>query len=365
MSNSQRSLFVTLAAQTMSSVGFSVSILAWLWLTLVPPLRPELTEPVLVDKKARRRSAPAALESRKRDSSLRPRSARSPSPTNLPRTRRVYFIDSPTPSPSRPTNQNERISNDPSDQLWPPEISPASSSSTLVHTYAVKVSQTLETCRESAIESDSSNSSPRPSLSLSRPFQKTSERTRRSSGTALPEITPIVTGPTTDTKHRRSSIGFIPPWSFRRASTPKNPTSASPVASSATASSGPSSASPTTIPGPSYFSRKSARRVSTPVPRTQPYAYPYYAQPPIEDDGYAAYLRGLPQFGTETVCRSPTTSDSEEKERDPLPLDHRGRNREANAKAQAALGVGRPQPVLGAAQRSASESWAAGKEPRL
>jgi hypothetical protein len=114
---------------------------------------------------------------------------------------------------------------------------------------------------------------------------------------------------------------------------------------------------------PSYFSRKTSRRVSTPVPRTQPYAYPYYAQPPTEDEGYAAYLRNLPQFSADLVSHSPVASDSEEKEKEKeAPLsDQRGRNRQANVMAQAALGLGRRLPP----QRSASESWAAGKDPRL
>jgi hypothetical protein len=200
----------------MSSVGFSVvrttdsanfksdrpkSILAWIWLTLVPP-KPELTEPILIDKKARRRSAPAALQSRKRHStspSVASGEAQT-SPVSPQRTRRVYFIDSPTSSAaSRPTNF-QRTSNDSSDLtlLSSPtsEISPSSSSSTLEHTYTAIPAPTLETCRESAIESDSSNSSPRPSLSLSRPFQKA--RPRRSSttsATSVPDIAPIVTGP--------------------------------------------------------------------------------------------------------------------------------------------------------------------------
>ncbi|KAJ7675358.1 hypothetical protein B0H17DRAFT_1140292 [Mycena rosella] len=363
MSTSERSWFVTLAAHGLGTVGFSVSILAWLWLTLIPLPKPELAEPIVVDKKARRRSAPAALQSHKRDS-LAPSLARPPSPgaqsPNISpvRTRRVYFLDSPTSSPSRPTNLIERTTHDSSELLDKPlhcsptsEISPSSSSSTLVHTYPAIPPQTLETCRESAIESDSSNSSPRSSLSLSRPFQKASERTRRMSGTSVPEIAPIITVPTSDTKHRRSSIGFVPPWAFRRASGAKNSTSASPA----------------TWPldhrsGAVVFSRKTSRRVSTPVPRTQPYAHPYYAQPPVEDEAYAAHLRSLPQFGAEAVSRSPTTSDSEKDKDSPL-LDQRGRNRKANDRAQAALGLGR-RPSL-PPQRSASESWAAGQDPRL
>ncbi|KAJ7161321.1 hypothetical protein C8R43DRAFT_1123784 [Mycena crocata] len=366
MSSTQRSLFVTLAAQAMSSVGFSVSILAWLWLTLVPPQKPELTEPILVDKKARRRSAPAALQSHKRNSVSSSAPYDDPSSTSSPpRTRRVYFLDdSVMPPPSRPTNQTER--HDSSDLLDKQvhssptsEISPSSSSSTLVHTYTAIPPQTLETCRESALETDSSDSSPRTSLSLLRPLQKTSGRARTSSSPS--DIIPIVTGPTTDNKQRRSSLGFTSPWSFRRASGSRNP--ASPVPPSATAA---SSASPTPVSVPSYFSRKTARRVSTPVPRTQPYAHPYYAQPPVEDEGYAAYLRGLPQFGPDSaITRSPTTSDSEEKEKDSPLSERRGRDRKANDIAQAALGLGRRPVQRLQQQRSASESWAAGQDPRL
>ncbi|KAJ7446394.1 hypothetical protein B0H11DRAFT_2084523 [Mycena galericulata] len=358
MSTSQRSLFVTLAAQAMSSVGFSVSIIAWIWLTLVPPPKIDLTEPILVDKKARRRSAPAALQSRKRDS-LSP-SANPPSPDALspisPRTRRVYFVDSPTSSLSRPTNQFERTPHDslllekPLHASPTSETSPLSSSSTLVHTYPGIPPQTLETCRESAIESDSSNNcSPRTSLSSSRPSLP--PRNRRNSGTSIiTDVSPMASEPAETTHRRRSSIGFTPPWSFRRASGSRNP--ASPATSST---------NPTLIPAPSYFTRKTARRVSTPVPRTQPYAYPYYAQPPIEDEAYAAHLRSLPQFGPEVANPSPSTSDSEEKEKESPLLDRRSRNR----KAQAALGLGRQPPAVRPHQRSASESWAAGKEPRL
>ncbi|KAJ6575379.1 hypothetical protein B0H19DRAFT_1128376 [Mycena capillaripes] len=369
----ERTLFVTLAAQAMSSVGFSVSILAWLWLTLVPPTKPELVEPILVDKKARRRSAPATLQSHRRDSdspSVASGDVQS-SPISSLRTRRVYFVDSPAPSPSRPTNQIERSSNDFSADLLdkplqysPTEISPSSSSSTLVHTYTAIPPQTLETCRESAIESDSSNSSPRPSLSLSRPFLKASNRTRRSSGTSVPDVPPIVTGPSADTKQRRTSGGFIPTWGFRRASGSKNAPSSSTTTTTSSDAPGSSSttscASPVVVPA-SYFTRKTARRVSTPVPRTQPYAYPYYAQPPTEDESYVAYLRNLPQFGTDAIARSPVASDSEEKEKEPPLPDQRGRNRKINDMAQAALGLGRRPPP----QRSASESWAAGKELRL
>ncbi|KAJ7103274.1 hypothetical protein B0H15DRAFT_942752 [Mycena belliarum] len=358
MSSSERSIFVTLAAHGLGYVGFSVSIIAWLWLALVPP-KPELTEPVSIDKKARRRSAPAVLpaQARKRES-LSPVpavSASTPSPTaNSPRTRRVYFVDSPLSSPSRSTNQIERTPHDSLDFLNKPlngspvsEISPTSSSSTLVHTYSAISPQTLETCRESAIESDSSKSSSRASLSLPRLSPKASERPRPLHGTSDSDVAPT-TGPAADTR-RKSSIGFVPPWAFRRGSGPRNPASASAAPPSAT----PVSATP--VPAQSYFARKTARRVSTPVPRTQPYAYPYFAQPPVEDEALAAQLRSLPQFGAEGLSRGPIASDSEES-----PL--RGRNRKSNKQAQAALGLGRP---VRPPQRSASESWAAGKDPRF
>ncbi|KAF8215941.1 hypothetical protein K438DRAFT_2008187 [Mycena galopus ATCC 62051] len=310
MSSSQRTLFVTLAAQAISSVGFSFVQHPRLDLAHSrPPTKARAREPVLVDKKARRRSAPAALPSRKRHStSLSVVSAETEiSPISPLRTRRVYFIDSPPTS--RPTNI-QRHSNDSSELTLhsspTSEISPSSSSSTLGHTFAI-ASQTLETCRESAIESDSSNSSPRPSLSLSRPFQKS--RPRRSSTTSTLDIAPIITGPLptepTTKQQRRSSGGLIPQWSFRRASGPK---SACTPASSASPTVAPTPALAPASASSSYFGRKAARRVSTPVPRTQPYAYPYYAQPPIEDENYTAYLRNLPQFTDAPLARSPVIS---------------------------------------------------------
>ncbi|KAF7347616.1 hypothetical protein MVEN_01518500 [Mycena venus] len=267
MSASHRTLFVTLAAQAISSVGFSVSILAWIWLSLVPPPKPELTEPVIIDKKARRRSAPAALP--------------------VPQTPLDFTVVSVRRIPSGSHQSSEDTA------------------------------------------------------------------------------APIVTGPPADTKQRRSSGGLIPPWSFRRVSGPKNVAIPSTATSTVTPNaSGTSSASPTAAPAPSYFGRKATRRVSTPVPRTQPYAHPYYAQPPIEDEEYVAYLRNLPQFSTEALARSPTSvSDPEdkEKEKEMSLFDQRGRNRKANDKAQAALGHGRRPTLL--PKRSAS--WAGGKDPRL
>ncbi|CAK5280623.1 unnamed protein product [Mycena citricolor] len=185
---SQRSLLVTLAAQAMSSVGFSVSILAWLVLSVVP--LPKQEPPVIPDKKTRRRSAPAALPTQapRRDSLtpslLTSQSPKSPSILDSPaRTRRVYFADSPT-TPSRPVPSLLGSSNEPSDKPLPasPQVSPNSSSSTLVHPYTTIATPTLETFRESALESDSSSTtaaSPRRPLALSRPFQKA---TRHSSG---------------------------------------------------------------------------------------------------------------------------------------------------------------------------------------
>ncbi|KAJ7170132.1 hypothetical protein C8R46DRAFT_1091250, partial [Mycena filopes] len=342
--HTERSLFVTLAAQAISGVGFSVSILAWIWLTLVPP-RPELTEPILIDKKARRRSAPATLPSRKRNS-LSPSIAEStatrsptsevlPSPISPPRTRRVYFIDSP--SESRPSISNDRNDSSESGKPFytqpPPtsEISPSSSSSTLVHTYTAIPAPTLETWRESAVESDSSNSSPRPSLSsLSRgPF-----RTRRSS-----DVTPIITAPAPDGKQARkgSGSGFTPPWGFRRASGSKN-----------SASAGPSTSADASLPvaAPSLFkTRKASRRVSTPVPRTQPYAHPYYAQPPIEDDVASASpsvaQRALPQFGSGAETATSPNGNGSDSDKDKGQGQGRREPRPAGAEPQSAGGAGR------------------------
>ncbi|KAJ7070766.1 hypothetical protein C8F01DRAFT_1107689 [Mycena amicta] len=297
------SVFLTLAAQAFSTVGFSVSILAWLWLSILPPAP---TEPIIIDKKARRRSAPAALQSHPR----------------------LYFIDSPLNAPSRPSsrpNDSSEILDKPLHSSPTTEVSPASSSSTLVHTYPA-IPPRLETCRES-VESDSSNSSsPRRSLSLTRPFQ----RTRRASGTDVP------LPPASDTKQpRRSSGNLVSPWTFRRTSTSSKSVTAS------TPNSGT-----TVAPTQSYFSRKATRRVSTPVARTQPYAYPYFAEPPTIDDR-----------PVQALARSGTVSESEGKD-DASILGTKSRNGKLNDKAQAALGLGRrPSTPQRNPQRSVSEGW--------
>ncbi|KAF7307177.1 hypothetical protein MIND_00511300 [Mycena indigotica] len=348
MPSEKPSILLTLAAQAVSTVGLSVSIIAWLWLSLIPLPKP--TEPItIVDKKARRRSAPAALQSQ--SSSHSPPSPQRSSVDHAslitipPRKRRVYFADSPN-SPSRPSSRPndsaELIVEKPIiAQSSAVEISPASSSSTLVHTHTAIPPQTLETCRELAIESDSSSSSsPRRSLSLTRPFG----RTRRTSGPDVP-APELVSEPR---QPRRSSGNFVPPWTtFRRTSTSK---SASSNASSTPSSGTTSSPSPTSAPAQSYFTRKSARRVSTPVPRTQPYAYPYFAEPPkVDDDVYIAYLRGRTPPGPETLARSATASDSE---------GGKSQNRKLNDKAQAALGLQRPSTLQQRnPKRSASEGW--------
>ncbi|KAF7303225.1 hypothetical protein MKEN_01286300 [Mycena kentingensis (nom. inval.)] len=350
----RRSILVTFAAQALSITGFSVSILAWLVLSVVPlSKQPPLAEPIAVDKKARRRSAPAALQRTKSPSPSS--STRSPVETSLiaipdpaARKRKVYFADSPV-TPSRPTPRT----NDSAETLEPilllsspvSEVSPASSSSTLVHSATVIPSQTLETCRESAVESDSSSSSSqRRSLSLSRPFQP---RARRSSGSEVP----LTSNSTSDGKQpRRSSANFIPPFSFRRTST-KGPASVD----------SPVSASSTVAPlAPSYFSRKATRRTSTPVPRTQPYAYPYFAQPPdgSVDDSYLQARSPTPDLPA-SFKRSATVSDSESAVNGVKVAAATRSRKSINDKAQAALGLGRrpSTPRRSPQQRSVSEGW--------
>ncbi|KAJ7492369.1 hypothetical protein FB451DRAFT_1502584 [Mycena latifolia] len=313
MSTSERSLFVTLAAQAgATSVQRQYPRLAG---SLVPP-KTDLIEPILIDR--------------------RPVVAR-PRPRSDPQTR---SLSPPVSAP--PTDVPSR----------PPFFVV-----TLVHTIC-DTPQTLETVANQPL-----NLIPRILLRvLHCPCQTVSKASERG-----PAIFGALQSPN-GTHYNRHQLRHQAPqiehrlratMSFRRASGPRNPSS--PATSSAAPSSGISSASPTGLT-PSYFSRKTTRRVSTPVPRTQPYAYPYYAQPPVEDEGYAAYLRNLPQFGTDAAPHSPPTSDSEEKEKDSPLFDRRGRNRKTNTTAQAALGLGRP---VRPPQRSASESWAAGKDPRL
>ncbi|KAK7064009.1 hypothetical protein R3P38DRAFT_2821810 [Favolaschia claudopus] len=344
MSSSQRSLFVTLAAQAISSVGFSVSILAWIWLTLVPRPKPELTEPIAIDKKARRRSAPAALPSAKRRStttSLASTEAQS-SPVSQ-RTRKVYFADSPAPAPSRPTNL-PRTSTDSSDLSLiasPSEFSPC----------------TLETWRESAVESDSSTSSPRPSLSLSRPFQKACRPRRSSTTSATSEITPNplpdhVSSAENKQQSRRASGGIIPPWSFRRVSGSKN------VPSPVTAAPTPSSTSAT--PSAQIFAAKTRAGCQLPSHARSRMLFRIYAQPPTDDETYIAYLRTCLSLARNLSPAVPTSDMEPKTKRRRRRCPERGRNRKANDQAQAALGHGRrPTP-----KRSASEGWTAAKDPR-
>ena len=65
----------------------------------------------------------------------------------------------------------------------------------------------------------------------------------------------------------------------------------------------PSSPGLPDIQSPTYSSRKSDRRRSTPIPRTHPYGAPYFASPPVLLDknlnSYPNYLKALPQFDNE------------------------------------------------------------------
>ena len=100
-------------------------------------------------------------------------------------------------------------------------------------------------------------------------------------------------------------------------------------------------------------SRKAQRRTSTPIPRTSPYAAPYFASPPIVlDDGYSGYSRGLPQLEAEvsiTLKQSPVTGEFGEKQSNGWDQSHTTTSIQGR--------FPRGQRVV-SKRRSASEGWA-------
>ena len=101
--------------------------------------------------------------------------------------------------------------------------------------------------------------------------------------------------------------GFASPsrLSFVRLLSPGTP-------STATSFITPSSPGLSDIQSPTFLSRKAERRRSTPIPRTRPYAAPYFASPPVlldKNSSYPSYLKGLPQFDDEFEFSSARASE--------------------------------------------------------
>lgn len=349
----RRPLLVTVFATALSSICFGISVFAigavWLhlWQQPVMPIIP------ISRKSDKRRSAPASLESSKVTRS-EPLSIIAPkhSPSESV-TRRVYFVDSQTTTRRRDSMpQSPR----PSEVPVLIDLSPHSSSSTLVSASTPPQAPlfSLDTCEESAAESDnSSRKSAHASFKLPRLISKVHRRALSTPESHVSQSD----DPSSSSSLKRSNTGlsFQKHWpiSRARASTDNSSQDSLPRPSSSSARISfslpgsrtvstpiPASSSAVTPPSPSSASKsKNQLRPSTPnktpVPRTNPYEYPYFASPPtlLSDKEYNA---------------------ASDPERTPRPVQARCRERkQINAQAQASLGLGRPLQR----QRSASESW--------
>ncbi|KAK7058526.1 hypothetical protein VNI00_002162 [Paramarasmius palmivorus] len=379
-----RSLLVAVIAGAISSVGFGVSLVAigvfWLFpsaLAAPPPPSPVQKRSKRQDK-SRRRSAPPALGTSQASLSISSSSPITPIivvPVLVPQvdastssTRRVYFLEHQTrPRSSRrySTPAGESPQSAPAEAARftiPEDVSPRSSSSTLVHIpNPPQLLMSLDPCDEAA-ESTASEKSSRPSSSRTSSFISSALPnrfkgrwgTKRSgAGNSVsdsPPETPAqlddeasISSASTSNKSATRKSGVCAPWSIStKAHTTvdisiettdlRQPdslsTSESQPLSPALDSEASSSYLTLTFHRPRKASvDKTARRTSAPIRRTQPYSYPYFAEPPAPV--------GAADSDNEKT-RSPISDrrSSEEQERETT-------KREKNRKAQAALGHGR------------------------
>ncbi|KAG7099682.1 hypothetical protein E1B28_001506 [Marasmius oreades] len=364
-SNDQQSsnLIVNVIARAIGSVGFGLSVVAIGVLWLFPSALGDSKSTTLAsleevtrrkERETRRRSAPPIL------GSTRPKPQRiSTEPLAKPvivvpvvvkpnsevssiisgnTPRRVYFLEPQT----RPKN-SRRFSAPPAEPSLtelgvttpqvPEDVSPRSSSSTLVHVptpphYPV----TLDPCDE-AIESANSDSSSKRSSSTKRSSSLSvtlsgrfkGRWAKRSSVPADPNgsarSSAIVERPAYPEKHRRRSSLGNHPWSTVTKPRPTIDPSP-PIARHIDDDQKPPQSESLVSPSSRKVSGTGKLRPSTPQ-RTQPYAYPYFAEPP---DMVSAY-------------KPPTVVN------DSLsPEDHDHEKRQKNAQAQASLGIGRKPP---------------------
>ncbi|TFK77467.1 hypothetical protein BDN72DRAFT_953900 [Pluteus cervinus] len=425
MTNEQRSLLVTFSAKALSSFGFGVSILA-IWLTWLFPTALAGTEPVVVhtnpiQKKKRRKSAPATL--RKDRPALVIRRTSTPvtlNPIYISRpeatspmsasSKRVYFADSPrhparpstarsdtqetqgtvsdayaTPPPTPPTSSPllpETAPCSPVTQVQPPSTSIETSGTQTVE--PEPITNRCNTYPESGAESDSSRQSsaqpPTPTLlkSVLTKARRSLDSNSTSSSSSAWSVVPHAEDPAQPNAPSKKSGK---PWSINRSrpttqttcevASTKSPTTTSrlPFTRRPATAPGNSNSSPTDSTKESTssfhpihsisnsfksspFMRKNSRRGSTPVPRTQPYGAPYFAEPPIADDSYVR-LR-LAEIAEDKGFNSDHPVEAEEA---------RGRRlQEVNAEAQSQLGHGR-RPIH--KRRSASAGWAQGRASTL
>ncbi|KAL0581082.1 hypothetical protein V5O48_000976 [Marasmius crinis-equi] len=357
------SLIITVIASAISSVGFGVSLVAIgvLWLfpsALGEPRSSNADDPQRItrpkNKDSRRKSAPPVLTisrmKRRVSTSPKPSSVIvvpvivSPSSEASPSSgsRRVYFLEPQTkPKSSRRYSAPavEPLSFEPRTSILqiPEDASPRSSSSTLVQvpptSHHTVILDTCEEIVESADSDSSSKHSTRQShfLSSAIPSRLKGRWAKRpsSSGSDTSSYVPKDSrklSPSTPIKEtRRSSFVINPPWSAITRSRTSVDLLDSPVMTQ-TSPIEPLQKAPTT-PETLFFrnqkasgSEKTGRRTS--MPRTQPYAYPYFAEPPTVPT--EKNFVGRPE---------------------PLSQEERGRQekRGRNAQAQASLGLG-PRP---------------------
>ncbi|KAJ8518754.1 hypothetical protein ONZ45_g4208 [Pleurotus djamor] len=318
-----------IVAKALSSVGFALSVFA-IWLDWVCPVTkmplPELrTRHSRREKHNRRRSAPASLgvAAQRRSRRRKPLPIRSNTSPVLPSaTVDASVIPGTAEPPQQVVNLNDTESK-PS-ELVSSQAS-LSSSSTMPITppqHLAFAQNNLDTCDES-VESDVSS---RPSVSS--PPARLARMKLFMGKTRKPSISTPTPAPASEVPDgaekltRKPTTGFVPPWAVPRSSPTsetvadsanEKPAPATPHRSffsrrpqSARPSTSPSAASnittsperpprPTTpTPAPPSatsicFTRKADRRRSAPVPRTQPYDYPYFAAMPstLDDEPLA------------------------------------------------------------------------------
>ncbi|KAG6830896.1 hypothetical protein H0H92_014047 [Tricholoma furcatifolium] len=262
-----RSLLVTVSAKALGSLGLGLSILAIWFYWLVPSAAAVTPEIVETPRK------PHPNHRSKRRVSVKVPPVRQDSlsdANNSLRSKRVYFLES--------------LATEPESQVYIPSVLPSlieEDLSSALSQSPTSAATLVPTKRDDESIAESDASSRRSSLSLRLPKKIHPFATKHQS-----EPSPVATSlPPLDNEgrhSRRSSIGFVPPWRSKGRTSDARDSSSSrpstPLRSSSLNGSFESIQSPIT----SYFSLKSSRRASTPVPRprTQPYEAPYFALPP-------------------------------------------------------------------------------------
>lgn len=364
------SAFVIVLARTLSSAGFALSLLA-IWVGWLLPLQSMQTKPI-----PRQRKTPPHLSNLPKY----PHNRRASAPITLtpilePREggddvipKRVYFADRQSVAEQRRNTLPAESST--SAVIEEPLPDAASKLPTVVPLLTPPATPPVaklcfDGIDDSVIDSDSSRHSSMASLLPSGRLQKlklgfTGRAKRHVDNKHVETPSPVNLegeGPVKSAKRR--SGGFNAPWSASRSRTPTEITiDSEPQTPSTSRLSLVRCFTPTrsnTCPPSTATStcrsrsRKAQRRTSTPIPRTSPYAAPYFASPPIIlDDGYS----GLPQLEDEvsfTPKQSPVIGEFGEKQSNGWDQSHTTTSTHGR--------FPRVQRVI-SKRRSASESWA-------